>query len=221
MKKIKIWFVLLFFTSLFLLTNCHSKLPEITNLNQGSGNTVIALGDSITTGYGLNSEDAYPSLLSREFGFPILNRGVNGDTTEEALQRLEKDVLSQSPWLVIVALGGNDFLKKVPKTETKQNLESIVNKIHNRGAIVVLLGMNLGLFQDEYQEIYQNIANDTGCYLIPQILKGIIDNPNHRQQDIIHPNKIGQELLANKIIQALNLLLEKATWPPDLLKFRQ
>ena len=220
MKKIKVWFVFLFFSSLFLLTNCHSKLPEITNLNQGTGDTVIALGDSITAGYGVDSEDAYPSIVSREFGFPVLNRGVNGDTTEKALERLEKDILSQSPWLVIVGLGGNDFLKKVPKTETEENLREIVTKIHGQGGIVVLLGMNLGLFQDEYQSIYQSIADDTGCYLIPQILKGILDNPRHRQQDIIHPNKVGQELLANKIIESLNPLLEKATWPQNLLKFR-
>ena len=200
-------------TLLFLLTNCQNQFSGITNLHAGAGQQIIVLGDSITAGYGLSLEQAYPHLLSQKLNLPILNRGVSGDQTADGLARLSKDVLSEKPWMVIVALGGNDFLKKVPKIETEQNLRQIVNQIQAQKAITVLLGMNLGLFKDEYKSLYKTVAEETGSYLIPQVLKGIIDNPKHRQEDIIHPNAKGQELLAERIAKALQPLLKKATKP--------
>ncbi len=220
LKKSRAWLFALLFGSIVLLTNCQSQLDNITNLDSGTGKQAIALGDSITAGYGLTPQQAYPSLVSKKLSLPILNRGVSGDTTAMGLDRLHSDVIEEDPWLVIVGLGGNDFLRKVPKTETEQNLRKIVTSIQARGAIVVLLGMNLGLFKDEYKDLYQRVASDTGSYLIPQVLKGIIDDSRYRQEDIIHPNQAGQEILATRIAEALKSLLEKATWPPELLKFR-
>ncbi len=198
---------------LFLLTNCQNQLSHITNLNHGAGQNIIILGDSITAGYGLNIEQAYPYLLSQKLNLPILNSGVSGDKTADGLARLSNDVLSQEPWIVIIALGGNDFLRKVPKIKTEQNLRMIIAKIQAQQSITVLLGMNLGLFKDEYRDLYQRVAQETGSYLIPQVLKGIIDNPQHRQKDIIHPNARGQEILANRIASDLKPLLEKAAYP--------
>ncbi len=198
---------------LLLLTNCQNQLSHITNLNRGAGQNIIVLGDSITAGYGLNTEQAYPYLLSQKLNLPILNRGVSGDKTADGLARLSADVLAQEPWIVMIALGGNDFLKKVPKRETEENLRKIITKIQAQQAITVLLGMNLGLFKDEYRDLYQRVAQETGSYLIPQVLKGIIDNPQHRQKDIIHPNARGQEILANRIASDLKPLLEKAAYP--------
>ena len=198
------------------LNSCQDKLATITNIDLGSGEKIIVLGDSITAGFGLQLEQAYPYLLSQKLGLPIVNRGVSGDRTADGLARLSEDILSENPWLVIVGLGGNDFLKKVPKSETEQNLRDIIGLIQAEKAITVILGMNLGLFSDEYQELYQRVAEETGSYLIPQILKGIIDNPKHRQSDIIHPNVIGQELLAEKIAKGLEPLLKEAKIPLNL-----
>lgn len=198
-------------TLLLLLTNCQSQLSQITNLHSGVGKQVIVLGDSITAGYGLSAEKAYPFLLSQKLNLPVLNRGISGDTTADGLARLSGSVLSQEPWIVIIALGGNDFLKKVPKIETEKNLREIISQIQVKKAITILLGMNLGLFKDEYKDLYKRVAQETGSYLIPQVLKGIIDNPKHRQEDIIHPNALGQEILADRIAEALKPLLSKAT----------
>lgn len=209
-KRSKIYLFSFLCTLLLLLTNCQSQFSEITNLHSGVGQQIIVLGDSITAGYGLNTEQAYPYLLSQKLNLPVLNRGVSGDKTADGLARLAQDVLSQEPWIVIVALGGNDFLKKVPKIETEQNLREIISQIQSQKAITVLLGMNLGLFKDEYQDLYERVAQETGSYLIPQVLKGIIDNPQHRQKDIIHPNAKGQEILANRITEALKPLLKEA-----------
>ncbi|ELS05365.1 lysophospholipase L1-like esterase [Xenococcus sp. PCC 7305] len=215
---LKIWLATITGTCIVLLNGCQSEIVNITNINSATGEQIIVLGDSITAGYGLPAQQAYPFLLSQKINLPIVNRGVSGDTTADALARLSRDVLTEKPWMVIIGLGGNDFLKKVPKTLTEQNLRAIISQIQTENAITVLLGMNLGLFTDEYKDLYHNVAESTGSYLIPQVLKGIIDNPQHRQQDIIHPNAIGQEILAEKIARALKPVLEEATFPAVLSK---
>ena len=196
-----------------LLNSCQNKLADINNLDSGAGEKIYVLGDSITAGFGLKPEQAYPYLLSQKINLPIVNRGVSGDRTADGLARLSEDVLVEKPWLVIVALGGNDFLKKVPKIETEQNLRKIIAQVQAEDAITVILGMNLGLFSDEYKELFERVATETGSYLIPQVLKGIIDNPKHRQQDIIHPNQLGQEILADKVAKSLEPLLKQAKLP--------
>ena len=198
------------------LNSCQNKLADITHLDSGTGEKIYILGDSITAGFGLKQEQAYPYLLSQKINLPVVNRGVSGDRTADGLARLSEDVLGEKPWLVIVALGGNDFLKKVPKTETEQNLRKIIAQVQAEKAITVILGMNLGLFSDEYKDLFERVATETGSYLIPQVLKGIIDNPKHRQQDIIHPNQLGQEILADKVAKSLESLLKEAKLPSSL-----
>jgi len=220
------WFFSMLFASFFAVTSCASQPETVKNLKAGAGTQIIALGDSITAGYGVAQTEAYPSVLSRQLGIPIVNRGVSGDTTAMALSRLQKDVISAQPWIVIVGIGGNDFLRRIPKTETEQNLRQIVTTIQQQKAIVVLLGMNLslpelGLARDEYNELVQRVAKDTQAYLIPDVLKGIIDNPQYRQQDIIHPNAAGQKLLAVRVAQGLKPLLADATFPSALLQYRK
>lgn len=209
--RLKIWLAFFTCSCIILLNSCQSSINNITNINCATGEQILILGDSITAGYGLKPEQAYPYLLSQKLNLSVVNRGVNGDTTSDGLARLSEDILTEKPWMVIIGLGGNDFLQKVPKKITEQNLKSIISQIQAENAITVLLGMNLGLFTDEYKDLYQNLAEETGSYLIPQVLKGIIDNPKHRQSDIIHPNAIGQEILADKIAQALKPLLDEAT----------
>lgn len=212
----KKWLLAILCGLLVLLTNCQNPVDKVTNLHKGAGGQIIALGDSITAGYGLSPQQAYPALLSQKIGFPVLNKGVSGDTTAMGLARLQTDVLSQAPWIVIVGLGGNDFLRQVPKTETESNLKAIATQIQQQGAIVVLLGMNLGFTRGPYQELYERVANETGSLLISEVLKGIINEPKYRQEDIIHPNADGQELLATRIDEGLKPLLTKATWPKGL-----
>ncbi len=220
MRKIPVWFLAICCSLLVMLTNCQGQFDDIKNLKTAAGQQAIAFGDSITAGYGVAEEQAYPVLLGQQLGIPILNRGISGDTTMTGLARLQSDVLDENPWLVIVGLGGNDFLQKLPKTETEQNLRTMTNAIQDKGAIVVLLGMNLGILKDTYKALYERVSRDTGAYLIPQVLKGILDDPSRRQDDVIHPNPAGHAVLANRIAEALKPLLETASWPPALQQFR-
>lgn len=215
-------FFSLLFASLLIFTSCNSNIIDsVKNLKASAGKQVIVLGDSIASGYGVAETEAFPSVLSRQLGLPIVNRGVSGDTTAMGLSRLQTDVLAAEPWLVIVELGGNDFLQKLPKTETEENLRQITTSIQQQKAIVVLLGMSLGVFEDEYKELYQRVAKDTQAYLIPQVTAGILGNSKYRQDDIIHPNAAGHQLLATHIAQSLQPLLAKATWPAALLQFKR
>src|SRR5262245_25371820 len=116
-----------------------SRYARVANLgSRGSG--VIAFGDSLTAGYGAAQGEDYPSKLSALIGTSVVNAGVSGDTTESALARIQEDVLARNPRMVIVGLGGNDFLQGVPIATTERNLRAAIRAIHGAGAMVVLLG---------------------------------------------------------------------------------
>ena len=209
------------FTSLLVVTSCGNNLDSVKNLQAGAGRQIIILGDSIAAGYRVAESAAFPSLLSSQLGLPIVNRGVSGDTTGMGLQRLEEDAIAASPWLVMVELGGNDFLGQVPEAQTEANLRQIIAKLQAEKAIVVLLGINVGIVGDRYREMFERVAEETGSYLIPQILKGIIDNPQYRQSDRIHPNAAGHRVLADRVAKDLQPLLAKAKWPPALMQYKK
>ncbi|PMB49555.1 arylesterase [Fischerella thermalis CCMEE 5201] len=192
---------------------------NVNNLRRGTGSQIIVFGDSITAGAAVGTEAAYPRILSRSLGLPILNKGRGGDTTAKALARLQQDVISQDPWLVIIALGGNDSLQEVPLAQTEQNLQQIVTRIQQQGAIAVVVGMNVEPFNGDYEKLYEQVAKDTQAYLIPEVLTTLND-PRYLY-DRIHPNQTGHRIIANRIAQKLNPLLDQATLPPNLSKLRQ
>lgn len=198
-----------------IVTSCGSSLNHIKNIQAGTGDQIIVLGDSIASGYGVSKTESFPSVLSRLLNLPIVNRGVAGDTTADGLNRLQQDVLSASPWLVIVELGGNDYLRRIPVSETERNLRQIITQIQDKKAIVVLLGINTGAV-DQYQVMYANLAEETQAYLIPQIFTGILNDSQYRQDDVIHPNAAGHQKLAERVATALKPLLEQAKKPASL-----
>jgi acyl-CoA thioesterase-1 len=193
-------------------TNAVREAPP--NLYRATDTQIIALGDSITAGAGVGPESAYPQLLSQTIDLPILNRGRGGDTTATALGRLQPDVMAADPWLVIVGLGGNDFLRRVPLDETEENLRQIVTRLQQQGVIVVLLGMNVYPFNGEYEALYERVANDTQAHLIPGVLEGLNDTPYLYDQ--IHPNQAGHQILADRVAAGLLPLLEVAPLPANL-----
>lgn len=181
--------------------------PSAPVTNRDSrGSSVIAFGDSLTAGYGAGPGEDYPSRLATLLGLEIINAGVSGDTTEQALARIDDDVLARDPKLVIVGLGGNDFLTSVPLASTEANLRSIVRKIHDRGAMVLLLGFRFPSLQNNYESMYARIAKEEGCALLPDLLDGILSDPKLKS-DEIHPNASGYALIAERIAPAAKKLL--------------
>jgi acyl-CoA thioesterase I len=184
------------------------NFAKIRNLHS-AGETIICFGDSLTEGTGAAAGEDYPSVLSRELVTPVINAGRSGDTTAQALERINDAVLSKNPRLVIVLLGGNDFLRQVPRQETQKNLEAIVRRIQDRGAMVAIAGMKLGLFTDEYSSMFEETAQKYGALYIEQVLKGILSDSNLRS-DPIHPNGAGYRLIADRIGEKIKPLLREA-----------
>lgn len=171
------------------------------------GTHIIALGDSLIVGVGAeNPEKGFIPVLAKRLNITIINKGISGDTTHDALLRLSKDVLDEKPDIVILLVGGNDILKQVPKEETFVNLRSIIARIQSRGAIVLLLGIRGGLLTDQYDDDFAALAKATGSLYVPNVLLGLIGN-NALMSDEIHPNDRGYERIVDRVAPVLEGLI--------------
>lgn len=188
----------------WLLAACS---PPVKHLEPRQGPVVI-LGDSLAAGVGSESGAGFVGLLEERLGIEIVNAGVPGNTTAQGLERLEKDVLDRDPALVIVELGGNDFLRKVDPQETFANLERIIARCHERGAAVLLLGVQGTLIGGEAQRRYAALAKRTGAACVPNIMEGILTRPSLKS-DGIHPNDRGYQRVADRVEPELRWMLER------------
>ena len=171
-----------------------------------AGQNIICFGDSLTYGTGASSDMDYPSQLSRLIGRPVINAGVPGNTTADGLERLEDDVLSRSPRLVLITLGGNDLKNGVGKSEAFTNLESIVRQIHDTGALAVIGGIDIPLYGKGFDEAYEELAEKTGAVLIENVYAGILGRRS-LMSDPIHPNNDGYAIMAERFKEAIEPFL--------------
>jgi lysophospholipase L1-like esterase len=164
--------------------------------------TIICFGDSLTFGTGAVAGMDYPSQLSKMILKPVINAGVPGDTTASALTRLQRDVLSRAPDVVLITLGGNDLKNGVAKDIAFKNLKRIVETIQGQGARVIIGGLRFPLRDRGFARGYKDLADQTGAVLIPDIFKDII---GHRRlmSDPIHPNGNGYKIMAQRFLEAL------------------
>ena len=185
-----------------------SPYSRVANLDS-RGSNIIAFGDSLTAGYGASAGEDYPSRLASMIGSPVLNAGVSGDTTEAALARLDADVLSHDPRVVIIGLGGNDYLRGVPISTTEANLRTIIRKINARGAMVALLGFRFPSLNANYETMYSRVGAEEKSLLIGRVLRGILTDPSLKS-DEIHPNARGYQLMAERVSGPLKKLIARA-----------
>lgn len=169
---------------------------------------VIFLGDSLTAGVGAGEGEDFPSLIAKEVNLEnVINAGVSGDTSANALARLQKDVLDLRPSLVIVLLGGNDFLKNVPIEETVSNVDEIIRQISYIDSSVILVHLRNNPLNDKYKAPALEIATKYQTVLVTDILKGILGNSS-LLSDTIHPNAAGYKLIADRIAPSVKKVLE-------------
>lgn len=183
---------------------------------------IVCLGDSLTAGLGLLESQAYPSVLQQridaaDLDFAVVNAGVSGDTTAGGLRRLEW-VLQGDVKVLIVALGGNDALRGLSVADMKQNLSAIVEQAQGRGIAVVLAGMqappNYGReYADAFRQAFVDLARQHRITYIPFILDKVAGDPSLNQNDGIHPNPRGAEIMADTVWQALRPLLVNLSSP--------
>lgn len=184
-----------------------TQLSNVKN-RDSRGSAVVAFGDSLTAGYGASPGDEYPSRLAEMLGRDVINAGVSGDTTDGALSRLGRDVLTRDPRIVIVGLGGNDFLRGIPIATTEQNLREIVRRLQGAGSMVVILGFRFPSLTASYETMYERVADEEGCLFIPDLLDGILSDPALRS-DAIHPNARGYRLMAERVSGPVGKLIRK------------
>ena len=186
-----------------LLTTACGDEPS---LRPTAGTRIICFGDSLTYGTGASDGMSYPSQLSRLIGRDVVNAGVPGDTTGDGLNRLEDYVLSQSPRLVLITLGGNDLKNGISKETAFANLKQIVERIQDAGAVVIIGGIHIPLYGRGYGEAYKALAKETGAVLIHNIYDDIMGN-RALMSDPIHPNDAGYAIMAERFQKAIRPLL--------------
>ena len=186
-----------------LFFNSESTVTNYPSANQGP---IVAFGDSLVAGVGATRENDFVSVVSRELGVPIQNLGQAGDTTRDGLERLD-DVLAEKPKLVLLLLGGNDYLQDIPPAETFANLGTMIESIHDTGAMVVLLGVRGGLFTDSYKQEYEVLSKRYQTAYVPNVLDGLFGNPRY-MADTIHPNDAGYTEIADRVAPVVNALLQ-------------
>ena len=179
---------------------------------------IVALGDSLTAGFGLLPDQAYPSLLEERlrregYRYRVVNAGVSGDTTAGGLRRVDW-VLRSQPGVVIVALGANDGLRHLSVEAMRANLTKIVRRLRAAGARVLLVGMrappNYGdAYGRAFAAGFADVARATGVALAPFLLDGVAGQARLNQPDGIHPTAEGQRLIADGLWPHLKPLLRK------------
>ncbi|MES2953104.1 MAG: GDSL-type esterase/lipase family protein [Patescibacteria group bacterium] len=167
---------------------------------------IVAFGDSLVEGVGASTGKDFVSVLSVKIGEPIVNLGKSGNTTEDGLKRLP-EVIKMDAGTVLVLLGGNDYLRRIPKADTVKNLEKIIGELQSRGTLVVLLGVRGGLLKDNYEKEYRELAERAKAAYVPNVLEGILGKAS-LMFDQIHPNDSGYEVIAQKVFSILKGLRE-------------
>jgi len=187
---------ILFFTGRTEIKNTDSK-----------GENIICFGDSLTFGYGVKPQEDYPSILKKMVQMPVINAGVDGDTSFDALKRIKKDVLDNRPFLVLIEFCGNDFLKGVPEDKTVENIREIILQVQQAKAIAVIVDISAGMFLKNYRYRLSKLAKETGAVFVPGVLSGIITNPCMKS-DFLHPNSQGYVIIAERVYRRIKPYLK-------------
>lgn len=210
--------VLLLLITLCLTTTFHSDCTAQAKTGERIRPLIACFGDSLTAGHGVTTGQTYPDYLqhdldSRGYAYRVVNKGIDGNTTKDGVDRL-KDVLSLHPQIVVVEFGGNDGLRGLPISVTRQNLDLIVSTLLKAGTKVVLAGITLPPnygpdYIQQFNETYAMLARKYKLPLIPFLLKNVYGTPGSMQADGIHATEKGNQQVALNVLQALTPLLKK------------
>lgn len=180
---------------------------------------IVALGDSLTAGYGLPAGDAFPAKLAaalkaKGIATNIVNAGVSGDTASGGLERLDWAVTDDTD-AVIVELGANDALRGLDPKVTREAIDTIVKKLADRKIPVLLCGMiappNLGNdYGKAFNGIYEDVAKAHGALLYPFFIDGIVMDARLNQRDGLHPTAKGVDVIVEKILPSVEQLIARA-----------
>jgi lysophospholipase L1-like esterase len=188
------------FVALILLTLPNKSTKMNTLLPH---DTILAFGDSITYGHGASHNESYPALLSSLSGHKVINAGINGETSDEGLQRLPQRLEDKSIKLMILCFGGNDILRRQSMDALKNNLKTMIRMAKIKEIDVLLVAVpNISLFGLAPLELYEEVAKEEKVPLLGGVLANILSQPSLKN-DQIHPNALGYKQMAEKIYESL------------------
>lgn len=180
---------------------------------------ILFYGNSLTAGYGIKLEEAFPALIQERLdslglNYTVINSGVSGETTSGGLNRLNW-VLNQKVDVFVLELGANDGLRGIPLSETQQNLQAIIDLVRDKNADtqIILAGMqippNMGPeYTKEFRNIFPELAEKNKITLIPFLLEGVAGNPDLNLEDGIHPTAEGHQILGKNVWEVLKVMLQ-------------
>lgn len=185
---------------------------------QSPPKVILIFGDSLTAGYGLSQEEAFPAIVEKQLkeagkSCKVINAGLSGETSAGGLSRIEW-VLRQPIDVFMLELGGNDGLRGLPLEQTKKNLQSIIDKVKakNPNAKIVITGMmvppNMGNdYTTQFKAIFPELAKKNKATLLPFLLEGVAGDEKLNLPDGIHPNIEGHKIVAKTVTKTISPLL--------------
>lgn len=191
-------FILVLFV---LVLGACDRQPSLKPLQSGS--VILAVGDSLTYGTGVAQSASYPARLQASIRYTVVNAGVPGETSEEALARLPGLLDQYHPQLVILCTGGNDMLRKLDASATQSHIHKMINLIRSRNAQLILIGVPTPTLFGGTPEFYKAMAVEFSIPYEGEILNRILKDRDLKS-DTVHPNEQGYQLLANRIAELLN-----------------
>jgi len=180
--------------------------------------TILFFGDSLTAGYGLSKQQAFPKLVEQQlneqgYNVQAINAGLSGETSAGGLNRIDW-ILKQPVDIFVLELGANDGLRGLPIAQTKKNLQAIIDKVKEKNpkAKIVVAGMmvppNLGPeYSQQFRKVFPEVAKKNKATLIPFLLDGVAGDESLNQPDGIHPNVEGHKIVADNVISVLKPLI--------------
>ncbi|WP_233491499.1 GDSL-type esterase/lipase family protein [Wohlfahrtiimonas sp. G9077] len=186
---------------------CDNNVIRYEPLGQDA--KVLAFGDSITLGYGVGAQESYPYVLSELSGWQVINAGIGGETAEAANNRIDAAMVQHQPKLVLIELGGNDFLNNVEPSAVKENLRRIIRRVKRHNAIPVLIAIPalsssmMVTTNIEDAPIYADLAREEEINVVPDVFSMLLRTPRYKK-DLVHPNGEGYRVLGEAIYLQLH-----------------
>ena len=208
------------FITVYSLAGCsqeQKKTPD-TKEDGGTMQTIVAVGDSLTAGYGLDESAAYPALLEKKlqaagYNYQVVNAGVSGETSSGTLSRMDW-IITLAPDIVVLETGANDGLRGIDPQVTKENIRKILQLLKDKDVVVLLAGMkmvwNLGpAYVAQFNAIYPRLAKEFDVIFMPFFLKGMAMKPALTLSDGVHPNAQGYKIITENIYPCVVQAIKK------------
>lgn len=196
----KKWIYLFLLAHFFLLYGCESSQPRLTPLKPTD--TILAFGDSLTYGTGATPETSYPADLERLIGIKVVNAGKPGEETRDGLARMEHEMSVNSPQLVLICFGGNDFLHKRSYGDIQDNLKKMILYIQQRGAQVVLISVPRPSLNMDIPVLFTRLGKELNVPVENKLLANLLEQPELKS-DYIHLNAAGYQKMAEELANFL------------------